>query len=74
MPALNRFPSSGNGAGFKPLADYVHSLGLKFGIHILEGIPRAAVSNHLPIADSGFHTRTLLTPTEHARGTMTTTI
>ena len=34
MPAPNRFPSAANGAGFKPLADYVHSLGLKFGIHI----------------------------------------
>jgi len=43
MPAENRFPSSANGAGFKPLADYVHSLGLKFGIHIMRGIPRQAV-------------------------------
>ena len=34
-PAVNRFPSAANAAGFKPLADYVHSLGLKFGIHIL---------------------------------------
>ena len=51
-PALNRFPSSANGAGFKPLADYVHSLGLKFGIHILRGIPKQAVANKLPIADS----------------------
>src|SRR5580658_4035906 len=41
-PALNRFPSAANGAGFKPLADYVHSLGLKFGIHILRGIPKQA--------------------------------
>jgi|HubBroStandDraft_1064217.scaffolds.fasta_scaffold02114_4 alpha-galactosidase len=51
-PAVNRFPSAANGAGFKPLADYVHSLGLKFGIHILRGIPKQAVSNKLPIADS----------------------
>ncbi|MBR2107090.1 MAG: hypothetical protein IJ937_07475, partial [Treponema sp.] len=35
IPAPNRFPSSANGAGFKPLADYIHSLGLKFGIHIM---------------------------------------
>jgi len=33
IPVENRFPSSRNGAGFKPLADYIHSLGLKFGIH-----------------------------------------
>lgn len=49
IPAPNRFPSSANGAGFKPLADYIHSLGLKFGIHIMRGIPRFACHNHLPI-------------------------
>ncbi len=54
IPALNRFPSSANGAGFKPLADYVHSLGLKFGIHILSGIPKQAVERNLPIAGSAF--------------------
>ncbi|MGO4528103.1 glycoside hydrolase family 27 protein [Paenibacillus sp. 2TAF8] len=43
MPAENRFPSAAEGQGFKPLADYVHSLGLKFGIHIMRGIPRQAV-------------------------------
>jgi hypothetical protein len=48
-PAIDRFPSSVNGAGFKPLADYVHSLGLKFGIHVMRGIPREAVANKLPI-------------------------
>ncbi|MDO3409306.1 glycoside hydrolase family 27 protein [Saccharibacillus sp. CPCC 101409] len=42
MPAENRFPSAAGGLGFKPLADYVHSLGLKFGIHIMRGIPRQA--------------------------------
>ena len=35
IPAVNRFPSSANGKGFKPLADYVHSKGLKFGIHLM---------------------------------------
>ena len=49
IPAANRFPSSAHGAGFKPLADYVHSLGLKFGIHIMRGIPRDAVHRRLPI-------------------------
>ena len=51
-PAVNRFPSAANGAGFKPLADFVHSLGLRFGIHILRGIPKQSVANKLPIADS----------------------
>lgn len=54
VPAPNRFPSAANGAGFAPLAAYVHSLGLGFGIHILRGIPRAAVNNNLPIAASEF--------------------
>lgn len=39
IPVEERFPSSVNGKGFKPLADYVHSLGLKFGIHIMRGMP-----------------------------------
>lgn len=54
IPDPARFPSSANGAGFKPLADYVHSLGLKFGIHILRGIPKEAVEKNLPIADSSY--------------------
>lgn len=54
-PAENRFPSSVNGAGLKPLADYAHSLGLKFGIHILRGIPKQAVEKNLPIAGSSYH-------------------
>jgi alpha-galactosidase len=55
VPAVNRFPSSVNGQGFKPLADYVHSRGLRFGIHILRGIPRQAVSQNTPIAGSNAH-------------------
>jgi len=43
IPGLKKFPSSADGQGFKPLADYVHSRGLKFGIHIMRGIPRQAV-------------------------------
>jgi hypothetical protein len=54
FPATNRFPSAAGGAGFKPLADYVHSLGLKFGIHILRGIPRDAVARNLPIEGSPY--------------------
>jgi alpha-galactosidase len=54
IPAINRFPSATNDRGFKPLADYIHSLGLKFGIHIIQGIPREAVAHNLPIADSNY--------------------
>ena len=55
VPSPNRFPSAGKGAGFKPLADYVHSKGLKFGIHIMRGIPREAVDRNLPIKGTPFH-------------------
>ena len=49
IPAENRFPSAAGGKGFGPLADYVHSLGLKFGIHILRGVPRKAVYARCPV-------------------------
>jgi len=55
IPAPNRFPSAVAGAGFRPLADYVHSLGLKFGIHILRGIPKQAVEKNLPVQGAKFH-------------------
>jgi alpha-galactosidase len=55
LVADNRFPSAASGAGFKPLADWVHSLGLKFGLHIIRGIPREAVEKNLPIEGSAFH-------------------
>lgn len=49
LPAENRFPSAAGGKGFEPLAEYVHSLGLKFGIHIMRGIPRQAVHNNTKV-------------------------
>jgi len=55
IPVASRFPSSVGGAGFKPLADWVHAQGLKFGIHIVRGIPRQVVKQNLPIAGSTFH-------------------
>jgi len=53
--AEKRFPSSAGGKGFKPIGDYIHSLGLKFGIHILRGIPKNAVASNAPIAGSSYH-------------------
>ena len=50
IPDPARFPSSADGKGFGPLADYIHSLGLKFGIHIMRGIPRAAAHGHTALA------------------------
>ncbi len=55
VPVADRFPSAANNAGFKPLADWVHAQGLRFGIHIVRGIPRQAVTANLPIAGTSFH-------------------
>ena len=52
LPSPLRFPSSANGKGFKPLADYVHGKGLKFGIHVMRGIPMEAVKKNTPILGS----------------------
>lgn len=54
LPAVNRFPSAADGQGFKPLGDYIHSLGLKFGIHILRGIPRQAVAQKTKILGTNY--------------------
>ena len=49
IPAPNRFPSAKDGAGFTAIGEKVHGLGLKFGIHIMRGIPRRAVKQNLPV-------------------------
>jgi len=54
QPAVNRFPSSAAGKGFAPLADWVHAQGLKFGIHIIRGIPRSDVEQNVKIPHSHF--------------------
>jgi alpha-galactosidase len=64
LPVPARFPSAAGDAGFKPLVDYVHGLGLKFGIHMLRGIPREAVAKNLPIADSSFHAADAADPSD----------
>ncbi|HVU36991.1 MAG TPA: glycoside hydrolase family 27 protein [Opitutales bacterium] len=54
LPAPNRFPSAADGQGFKALADKVHALGLKFGVHMMRGVPRQAVLAKTPIEGSTF--------------------
>ena len=58
LPDPERFPNCVGGAGSKPLADFIHSLGLKFGIHIMRGIPRAAAHARMPVfgTDAGADT------------------
>jgi len=61
-PATNRFPSAAGGAGFKPLADYVHSKGLKFGIHMMRGIPRQAWQQDLPVKGTIYSAKDIADP------------
>ncbi len=55
VPDTGRFPSAADGAGFRELAAWTHAQGLKFGLHIVRGIPRPVVAANLPIAGSRFH-------------------
>lgn len=56
-PAVNKHPSSADGNGFTPLADYVHGLGLKFGVHMMRGIPRLAYEQDTPILGTPYTAR-----------------
>jgi len=56
LPATNRFAMTADSRSFKPMADYLHGLGLKFGLHLLRGIPRQAVDrDNSPILGTDFH-------------------
>ncbi|MDB5686641.1 MAG: alpha-galactosidase, partial [Rhizorhabdus sp.] len=55
VPVNDRFPSAADGNGLRALAAWTHARGLRFGIHIVRGIPKAAVAANLPIAGSRFH-------------------
>jgi hypothetical protein len=54
IPSVSRFPSSASGEGFRPLADQVHAMGLRFGIHMMRGIPKQAVNAITPIQGGKF--------------------
>ncbi|MGN0314157.1 MAG: glycoside hydrolase family 27 protein [Fusicatenibacter sp.] len=62
LPDPERFPSSAGGNGFRPLADYIHSLGLKFGIHIMRGIPRIAAHSHTKVLGSALGAERIADP------------
>jgi hypothetical protein len=53
VPAENRFPSSAGGRGFGPIAEKIHGMGLKFGLHIMRGIPRQAVHGRAAVKGAG---------------------
>jgi alpha-galactosidase len=54
VPDVIKYPSSANNKGFKELADYIHSKGLKFGIHIMRGIPWNAAASNLRLKGSDY--------------------
>jgi len=62
IPALNRFPSAAGGVGFAAIGQQVHALGLKFGIHIMRGIPRLAVERSLPVLGTGLRAADIADP------------
>ena len=56
LPAPNRFPLTKDSRSFKPIADYLHAKGLKFGLHLMRGIPRQAVNrDNIPILGTDYH-------------------
>ena len=67
MPAVNRFPSAEGGKGFGPIADKIHDMGLKFGIHIMRGIPRQAVHRNTPILGTTATARDIAHPSSVCR-------
>ncbi|MCI2240298.1 alpha-galactosidase [Paenibacillus sp. TRM 82003] len=62
LPAPNRFPSAAGGAGFAPLAAAVHERGLRFGLHVMRGIPRKAVELDLPVLGTDATARDVAVP------------
>jgi alpha-galactosidase len=55
LPAPNRFPMTQETHSFKPIGDYLHAKGLKFGLHLMRGIPRQAVDrDNVPILGTSY--------------------
>ncbi|KAF6155013.1 hypothetical protein GIB67_035760 [Kingdonia uniflora] len=52
IPDPERWPSSKGGKGFSEVANKVHAMGLKFGIHVMRGISTQAVNANTPILDT----------------------
>ena len=50
----SKFPAQGDSDGMKVVADYIHSLGMKFGIYVTPGISRQAVKRNTPIKGTSY--------------------
>jgi len=62
VPDPGKFPSSAGGKGFRKLAGDLHRMGLKFGIHVMRGIPRQAVELNTPIFGSVYRAADAVAP------------
>ncbi|MGO1228591.1 glycoside hydrolase family 27 protein [Brachybacterium sp. AOP42-C2-15] len=63
LPDPVRFPSAAGDTGFGPLAEEIHALGLKLGIHVMRGIPRRAVAANSPVLGSELRAGDIADPT-----------
>lgn len=52
QPSKTYFPN-----GLKPIIDRCHELGLKFGVHIMRGIPRISVEQNTPVRGTAYYAR-----------------
>jgi hypothetical protein len=50
--------------GMKALGDYIHSLGLKFGVYVTPGIPQNAVTKNTPIEGTSQHAKDIADTTK----------
>ncbi|MER5513406.1 NEW3 domain-containing protein [Streptomyces sp. NPDC002763] len=58
-----KFPPRGGENGIQVVADYVHSLGLKFGLYVTPGISQQAVAKNTEIQGTPYHARDIATTT-----------
>ena len=54
MTDPSKFPAQGDTDGIKVVADFIHSLGMKFGTYVTPGISRQAVSRNTPIKGTSY--------------------
>ncbi len=47
--------------GLKPMVDKLHAKGLKFGVHLMRGIPKLAVEKNLPIKGTKYTAKDIYT-------------
>ena len=49
----SKWPSAKGGQGFKAVAAKIHALGLKLGIHVMHGVPKAAMNGSYTVLGNG---------------------